>query len=71
MTRQYDLFEVLQNGSKLWMVSITGREAAIEKLKEFEIKRKRRIIAIHLETREVISAADGDGKTAVEKKNPA
>lgn len=64
MNRQYDLFEVLQDGSKMWKTSASGREAALKKIVELEANSANRIVAIHLETRETITpSGERDSKS--------
>jgi hypothetical protein len=54
--RQYDLFEILPDGSPVWRVTITGHQSAIEKLQELAKQTANEVRAMHLPTKTLIAA---------------
>jgi hypothetical protein len=58
MDRQYDLFEKMPDGCRLWRTSVSGREAALRKLNELAKKSANSFIAMHLPTREIIGTSE-------------
>ena len=58
MNQQYDLFEKLPDGCKLWRMSVRGREAALQKLRDLARKSENSFFAMHLPTREVIGTSE-------------
>lgn len=59
MNRDYDIFEKLPSGQVLWHEVSTGRERAIERVKQLaaESPSQNEFLAMHLPTKEVIAVA--------------
>jgi hypothetical protein len=55
MDYQYDLFEILPDGSKLWHGAAEGRETALERLRQLANKAEHPVFAMSLKTREVLT----------------
>jgi hypothetical protein len=56
MTRDYDLFEILPDGSPIWKELVTGHEEAIRKLQELAKQTKNEVRIMHLPTKAIIAA---------------
>jgi hypothetical protein len=55
MERQYDIFEILPDGSRVWRETIVGHENAIRKLKIIAAKTTNEVLVMHLPTNAVIA----------------
>jgi hypothetical protein len=55
LDREYDLFEALPDGSFLWRGTISGHQAAIQKLRELGAAASNELRLIHLPTQTVIA----------------
>ena len=53
--RQYDLFEILSDGSPMWRATIPGHQAAIEKLRELSTQTENELRMMHLATNTLIA----------------
>jgi hypothetical protein len=53
MNGEYDLFESLPDGGRVWRAAIVGREAALAKLRELAGKSTNQFFAMHLPTKEI------------------
>lgn len=56
MERQYDLFEILPDGSPVWRATISGHENAILKLKELAAQTANEVRVMHLPSNSIIAA---------------
>jgi hypothetical protein len=63
MNREYDLFESLPDGARIWRAAIVGREAAVAKLKELASKSANEFVAMHLPTKEIVAKMEGTKDT--------
>ena len=63
MNREYDLFEDLSDGSRVWRAAIVGREAALARLRELADKSTNELFAMHLPTKEIVAKIEGTSKT--------
>jgi hypothetical protein len=59
--RQYDLFEILPDGSPMWRVSISGHQPAIEKLRELSTQTENELRVMHLATNTLIAVMNPRG----------
>ncbi len=66
MNQQFDLFEKLPDGCKLWRMSVSGREAALRKLRDLAGKSQNSFFAMHLPTREIIGTTEQSNRTYAE-----
>ena len=57
MDHQYDVFEVLPDGSPLWREAVIGQESAIVRMNELSEQTKNEVRVIDLRTKTVIAAA--------------
>jgi hypothetical protein len=55
MEREYDLFEVLPDGTAVWREAVTGHENAIRKLHVLSVRTTNEIRVMHLETSTLIA----------------
>jgi hypothetical protein len=55
MERDYDLFEVLPDGTPMWREAVTGHEAAIRKLQELSARTTNEVRVMHLPTNTLIA----------------
>jgi hypothetical protein len=63
MNREYDLFESLPDGGRVWRAAILGREAALAKLKELAAESTNQFFAMHLPTEEIVAKMEGTKTT--------
>jgi hypothetical protein len=56
MTRNYDLFEILPDGSPIWKELVSGHDEAIRKLQELAKQTKNEVRVMHLATKTIIAA---------------
>ena len=63
MNREYDLFESLPDGARIWRAAVVGREAALTKLKELASESANEFVAMHLPTEEIVAKMEGAKKT--------
>ena len=61
--RNYDIFEVMPDGSPIWREAVTGHENAIQRLKELSAKTANEIRVIYLPTQTVIAAINQSQQT--------
>jgi hypothetical protein len=61
MDREYDLFEILPDGSALWRHTITGHEA-IKGLRELSAQTANEVRLMHLPSDTLIAAMTGSGR---------
>ena len=55
MDRNYDLFEILPDGSPIWKCAVAGHENAIQQLRELAAKTNNEVRIMHLPTQTVIA----------------
>jgi hypothetical protein len=55
MLRTYDLFEILPDNDVLWKATITGHEAAIQRLQQLASASANEFRLVHLPTKTVIA----------------
>lgn len=55
---EYDIFENLPDGDKIWLDCVHGIEAASKKVEELGRKTKHEIVAIRLPTKEIVARAN-------------
>jgi len=53
--RNYDLFEILPDGSPIWKCAVAGHENAIQQLRELAAKTNNEVRIMHLPTQTVIA----------------
>jgi hypothetical protein len=63
MNREYDLFESLPDGARIWRAAVVGREAALTKLKKLGSKSTNEFVAMYLPTEEIVARMEGTKKT--------
>lgn len=56
MERDYDLFEVLPDGSAIWKEAVHGHENAIRKLRELSVRTKNEVRLMHVLSNTLIAA---------------
>jgi len=56
MERDYDLFEVLPDGTPMWREAVTGHDAAIRKLHELSARTTNEVRVMHLPTNTLIAS---------------
>lgn len=56
MDREYDLFEVLPDGSPIWRVTVAGHENAIKKLVELSKQTPNEVRVMHLLSNALIAS---------------
>jgi hypothetical protein len=56
--RDYDLFEIMPDGTPLWRQAVTGHDNAISALKELASKTKNEVRIMHLPTSSVIATVN-------------
>jgi hypothetical protein len=56
MERDYDLFEVLPDGSAIWKEAVHGHENAIRKLRELSAGTTNEVRVMHILTNTLIAA---------------
>ena len=56
MNRDYDLFEMLPDGSPIWKELILGHEEAIRKLKELAKQTTNEVRLMHVPTNTIIAS---------------
>jgi hypothetical protein len=54
--RNYDIFEVMPDGSPIWREAVTGHENAIRELQILAAKTTNEVRVMHLPTKTVIAA---------------
>jgi hypothetical protein len=64
MNREYDLFESLPDGARIWRAAVVGREAALAKLRELAAKSTNGFFAMHLPTKEIIATTNAAKKAS-------
>lgn len=67
MQKEYDLFELLPDGSPLWRCRVTGLNQVDAKLREIAAETARECFAIYLPTKEIVArwSVDAAGDEAV------
>jgi hypothetical protein len=55
MERDYDLFEVLPDGTAMWREAVTGHENAVRKLEGLSARTKNEVRVMHLPTNALIA----------------
>jgi|HubBroStandDraft_1064217.scaffolds.fasta_scaffold01108_14 hypothetical protein len=55
MEREYDLFEVLPDGTAVWREAVAGHETAIRKLHELSARTTNEVRVMHLQTNTLIA----------------
>lgn len=55
MERDYDLFEILPDGTPIWREAVKGHEAAIKKLHELSERTTNEVRIMHLPTNTLIA----------------
>lgn len=55
MDRNYDLFEILPDGSPIWKCAVAGHENAVQQLRELAAKTNNEVRIMHLPTQTVIA----------------
>jgi hypothetical protein len=58
MERDYDLFEVLEDGAPMWRQMVAGRESALRKLGELSQQTSHEIRVMHVLTNTLIASAN-------------
>lgn len=58
MDREYDLFQVLPDGTLLWREAVVGHEAAIEKLKRLALLESCEFQLLYLPDKTVIATVN-------------
>ena len=58
MDREYDIFEILPNGSSIWRKVISGHEEAIRAFKEFAKQTPNEVRLMYLPTTTLIAAVN-------------
>jgi hypothetical protein len=58
MNRDYDLFEILPDGSPIWKELVTGHEEAIRKLQELAKQTTNEVRLMHVPTNTIIASMD-------------
>jgi hypothetical protein len=56
MNRDYDLFEMLPDGSPIWKELVSGHEEAIRKLQELAKQTKKEVRLMHVPTNTLIAS---------------
>ena len=56
MDRDYDLFEIFPDGSAIWRITISGRERAIARVREFAAQTANEVRLMHLGSNTLITA---------------
>jgi hypothetical protein len=56
MTRDYDIFEILPDGSPIWKEFVSGHEEAIRKLQELAKQTKNEVRLMHVPTNTIIAS---------------
>jgi len=56
MDHEFDLFEILPDGTPIWREVVSGREKAILKLRELSAETANEIRVMHLSTNTVVAA---------------
>jgi hypothetical protein len=56
MTRDYDLFEMLPDGSPIWHEHVAGHEEALRRLQELAKRTTNEVRMMHLPTNSIIAA---------------
>jgi hypothetical protein len=62
MERDYDIFEILPDGSPMWREAIHGHEAAIRKMKELAARSPNAFELMYLPDRTVIATMKGQSE---------
>ncbi len=55
MSREYDAFEVLPDGTLVWRATVVGHEGAVKKLKEVAKDNPNEFRLIHVPTKTVLA----------------
>jgi len=55
MDRDYDLFEILPDGTPMWREAVTGHENAIKRLHELSARTANEVRVMHLPTDTLIA----------------
>jgi hypothetical protein len=53
--RNYDIFEILSDGSPIWRGAVHGREDALLKLEEWAKQTKNEVRVMHVPTKSIIA----------------
>jgi hypothetical protein len=56
MDRQYDIFEILPDGSPLWKVTVAGHASAISKLQQMAAQTENEVRVMHIPSNSLIAA---------------
>jgi hypothetical protein len=56
MDRQYDIFEILPDGSPLWKATIAGHEKAISTLQQLAVQTENEVRVMHIGTNTFIAS---------------
>ncbi len=73
MDRNYDLFEILPDGSPLWKCAVAGHENAVQQLRELAKHTDNEVRIMHLATNTliaVLNAPPHSGDTQDRKTDP-
>lgn len=74
MDRNYDLFEILPDGSPLWKCAVTGHENAVQQLRELAKHTDNEVRIMHLASNTIIAvfnAPPKSGDTRAPQNQPA
>ena len=74
MDRNYDLFEILPDGSPLWKCAVTGHENAVQQLRELAKHTDNEVRIMHLASNTIIAvfnAPSKSGDTPAPQNQPA
>jgi hypothetical protein len=52
---EFDLFEIFPDGSAIWRHTVTGRDEAFQRLREFSLQTANEVRLMHLPTNTVIA----------------
>ncbi|MFY9731904.1 MAG: hypothetical protein WBQ04_03910 [Candidatus Acidiferrales bacterium] len=55
MDRNYDLFEILPDGSPIWKCAVAGHENAVQQLRELANHTRNELRIMHLSTNTIIA----------------
>ena len=55
MDRNYDLFEILPDGSPIWRCTVAGYETAVQQLRELARQTENEVRIMHLSSNTVIA----------------
>lgn len=63
MDRNYDLFEILPDGSPIWKCTVAGHEPALQQLKELAKRTDNEVRIMHLATNAIIAVLNAPPHT--------